>query len=106
MNISTFVVGHAAAIFPHGDIDHETLPALRAASDALPPDVRTVTWAMDQVPFMDTTALHLLHEQRTTARHRGWTLFVRGLRPQHHRLLTVAASVSPTMDFLSLNRCR
>ncbi|MBY8888956.1 STAS domain-containing protein [Streptomyces sp. PTM05] len=104
MNISTIIPNGAAAICPHGDLDHEALPAPRAASNDLPSTVRSVTWVMDQVTFMDTAALHLLHEQQTSARRRARALFIRGVRrPQHHRLLALAASLCPAMNFQTLN---
>ncbi|MYU06098.1 STAS domain-containing protein [Streptomyces sp. SID8366] len=103
MKISTIILNDAAAICPHGDIDHDALPALRTASDALPSTVRSVTWALDQVPFMDIAVLHLLHEQQTLACQRSRTLFIRGLRPQHRRLLALAAPLFPVMNFKALS---
>ncbi|MFC8712889.1 lipid asymmetry maintenance protein MlaB [Streptomyces sp. NPDC057197] len=102
MTTGTIILNDAAAICPHGDIDHDALPALRAASAALPDSVRSVTWTLDQVAITDVAALRLLHEQQAGTRQRSRTLFVRGPRPQHHRLLALAASLFPAVNLEAL----
>ncbi|MEW2515385.1 hypothetical protein [Streptomyces sp. NPDC046870] len=58
MNITT-ATGTSARITPRGDIDHDTLPSLRAA-DALPAHVTDLTGNLQHTPFMDVAGLHLL----------------------------------------------
>lgn len=99
---STVILGDRAAIRPHGDIDHDELPSLRAASDALPGGVAFLTWDFGDVPFLGVAGLHLLHEQRLLAGRQGRTLTVRGLRTQPRRLLAVAAELYPAMGWETL----
>ncbi|MEU5254394.1 STAS domain-containing protein [Streptomyces longwoodensis] len=102
MNITTAISGTSARITPRGEIDHDTLPSLRAAADALPARVTDVTWNLRHTPFMDVAGLHLFFsptaldgaDRRTT---------VTGLRQQPLRLLFLAADVHPgTFDFTRL----
>lgn len=102
LKTSTVIFGDEAAIRPHGDIDHDALPSLRAASDALPGDVAFLTWDFGDVPFIGVAGLHLLGEQRMLAGRQGRTLTVRGLRAQPQRLLRVAAELYPTMGWNTL----
>ncbi|MET7678050.1 STAS domain-containing protein [Streptomyces seoulensis] len=102
---STVILGDRAAIMPHGDIDHDELPSLRAASDTLPGDVLFLTWDFEDVPFLGVAGLHLLSEQRVIAGHQGRTLTVRGLRTQHRRLISVAAEIYPAMGWDALLAC-
>ncbi|MEU5183354.1 STAS domain-containing protein [Streptomyces longwoodensis] len=53
MDITTAISGTSARITPRGEIDHDTLPSLRAAADALPARVTDVTWNLRHTPFMD-----------------------------------------------------
>ncbi|MFF8747254.1 STAS domain-containing protein [Streptomyces californicus] len=102
MLTSTIVVEDSAVITPHGDIDFEALPALRAAAHALPAEVRKVTWDLSHVNFADTAALHLLDEQCFAARHHARRVFVRGLRPQPSRLLQVATTILPCCNWAEI----
>ncbi|GAA3063536.1 hypothetical protein [Streptomyces glomeratus] len=76
-----------------GEIDFDTLPPLRCAIDALPPQVTDLQWDLTLTPFMDVAGLHLLFtptagdgpERRATV-----------LRAQPLSLLLMAADVNPT----------
>ncbi|MEV0239943.1 STAS domain-containing protein [Streptomyces sp. NPDC050674] len=82
--------GTTAHIRPCGEIDHDTLPPLRAAADALPSQVTELQWDLTDTPFMDVAGLHLLFpticgpDRRTT---------VAGLGAQPLWLLLTAASL-------------
>ncbi|WP_314225357.1 hypothetical protein [Streptomyces zaehneri] len=98
MHITTMIVGTAARITPHGAIDHDTLPALRAAAAALPPNVTVVTWDLHDAPFMDVAGLHLLTDRRPPDGPPRQTA-VTGLAPQPLRLLRLAAELFPALEF-------
>jgi anti-anti-sigma regulatory factor len=102
MNITTVIDGTSARITLRGDIDFDTLPPLRAATDALPAHVTDLLWDLNHTSFMDVAGLHLLFppapvsgpDRRTT---------VTGLRRQPRRLLLLAADVHPdTFDLARL----
>ncbi|MEV7691400.1 hypothetical protein [Streptomyces bungoensis] len=59
MNITTTIDGASAGISLCGEIDFDTLPPLRAAVDALPPQVTELQWDLTLTPFMDVAGLHL-----------------------------------------------
>lgn len=102
MLTSTIVVEDAAIVTPHGDIDFEALPSLRAAAHVLPAEVRKVTWDLSHVSFADTAVLHLLDEQCLAAHHHARRVFVRGLRPQPSRLFQVAATTLPDCNWAEI----
>ncbi|MFI5474491.1 hypothetical protein ACIA6D_30160 [Streptomyces cacaoi] len=101
MHITTMIGGTAARITPHGAIDHDALPALRAAAAALPPDVTQVTWDLHDTHFMDVAGLHLLTDQRLQDGPPRQTA-VTGLAPQPLRLLRLAAELFPALEFTRL----
>ncbi|MFJ9831817.1 STAS domain-containing protein [Streptomyces sp. NPDC101169] len=102
MNITTTIDGTFARIRLRGEIDFDTLPPLRAAVDALPPQVTDVQWDLIHTPFMDVAGLHLLFTPvADDAPRRRAT--VTGLRAQPLSLLLAAADVNPTVfDFCRL----
>ncbi|MFJ8098687.1 STAS domain-containing protein [Streptomyces griseofuscus] len=60
MDITIVIDGNSARISPYGEIDSATLPPLRAAVNALPPQVTDLQWDLSPTPFMDIAGLHLL----------------------------------------------
>ncbi|CAL9661062.1 STAS domain-containing protein [Streptomyces sp. XY006] len=94
MNIITTLDGPTARISPRGEIDFDALPPLRAAADALPPQVTDVQWDLSHTPFMDIAGLHLLFGPGSGPRHRTT---VTGLRDQPLWLLLTAADVNPAV---------
>ncbi|MEV5899815.1 hypothetical protein [Streptomyces sp. NPDC052127] len=101
MHITTMIVGTAARITPHGAIDYDTLPALRAAAAALPPNVNVVTWDLHDTSFMDVAGLHLLTDRRPQDGPPRRTA-VAGPAPQPLRLLRLAAELFPALEFTRL----
>ncbi|MFD9286844.1 STAS domain-containing protein [Streptomyces sp. NPDC060030] len=101
MNVTTLIDATSATIIPHGEIDHTTLPKLRAVVAALPRDVAEVVWDLKDTPFIDTAGLHLLVDpppadvppRRAT---------VTGMQPQPLRVLRTAAELFPTLEFARL----
>ncbi|MCM2388199.1 STAS domain-containing protein [Streptomyces albipurpureus] len=98
MRVTTMIDGTAAWITPHGEIDHHTVPALRATAAALPHEVTEVTWDLQDATFMDVSGLNLLCDQQRqdSPIHR---ISVTGLAPQQLRLLGLAAELFPTLRF-------
>ncbi|MEU7061784.1 hypothetical protein [Streptomyces sp. NPDC046197] len=96
MNITTTIDGTSAHISLCGEIDFDTLPPLRAAVDALPPQVTDLQWDLTFTPFMDVTGLHLLFTPATSSGPERRAT-VTGLRAQPLALLLVAADVNPTV---------
>ncbi|MGV9565031.1 STAS domain-containing protein [Streptomyces sp. NPDC003480] len=96
MNITTTIDGTSARISPCGEIDFDTLPPLRAAVDALPPQVTDLQWDLTHTPFMDIAGLHLLFTP-TTSSGPERRATVTGLRAQPLWLLLTAADVNPTV---------
>ncbi|CAL9279820.1 STAS domain-containing protein [Streptomyces olindensis] len=99
MNITTTIDGTSACISPCGEIDFDTLPPLRAAADALPPQVTDVQWDLTRTPFMDVAGLHLLFAPHGSGPERRTT--VAGLRAQPLWLLLTAADADPAVFDLS-----
>ncbi|GAA3503243.1 hypothetical protein GCM10019016_103530 [Streptomyces prasinosporus] len=99
MNITTTVDGTTARIHARGEIDFDTLPPLRAAAAALPPQVTDLQWDLTDTPFMDVAGLHLLFHPATSGPHCRTT--VTGLGPQPLWLLLTAAEVDPGVFDLS-----
>lgn len=93
MNVTIVTDGTHARITPHGAIDADTLPPLRAALAALPPDAGDVEFDLRDTAFMDATGLRLLYDHSADASPRRRT--VTGLRPQPLRLLLMAADLDP-----------
>ncbi|MHC3471035.1 STAS domain-containing protein [Streptomyces sp. 7R007] len=93
MNITTVTDGTHARIIPHGEIDADTLPPLRAAVAALPPDISDVVFDLHATAFMDAAGLRLLFEHSADAPPHRRT--VTGLRRQPLRLLLMAADLNP-----------
>ncbi|MFE4216152.1 STAS domain-containing protein [Streptomyces sp. NPDC056844] len=101
MHITTTIDDSAAHITPHGAIDHDTAPALSMALASLPPSVTRVVWNLQDVPFMDSAALHLLTDpQPADAPSRQ--VAVTGLEPQAAELLRMAAKLFPTLEIADL----
>jgi anti-anti-sigma factor len=98
MHASTVVEGTTVRIAPAGPVDHDTLPALREALTSLPPDVDAVVWDLRSAGFMDVAGLHLLFDRVQEDGPRPRTVRVERLRPQHRRLLLLAARVLPGLD--------
>ncbi|MFE2058019.1 STAS domain-containing protein [Streptomyces sp. NPDC059446] len=101
MHITTALDGTTARITPHGAIDHDTAPALRAALAALPMSVTRVVWDLHGVPFMDSAALHLLTDPQP-ADGPSRQVAVTGLEPQAAVLLRTAAGLFPTLHIADL----
>ncbi|MFE6522756.1 STAS domain-containing protein [Streptomyces sp. NPDC057794] len=95
MNITTTIDGTAARIRTCGEIDFDTLPPLRAAAGALPPQVTDLEWDLTGTPFMDVAGLHLLFTPPTTGTQRRTT--VTGLGAQPLWLLLTAADADPAV---------
>ncbi|MFE6410939.1 lipid asymmetry maintenance protein MlaB [Streptomyces sp. NPDC057837] len=95
MNITTTIDGTAARIRSCGEIDFDTLPPLRAAADALPPQVTDLEWDLTGTLFMDVAGLHLLFTPPTTGPQRRTT--VTGLGAQPLWLLLTAADADPAV---------
>ncbi|SFY52367.1 hypothetical protein [Streptomyces sp. F-1] len=100
MNITTRIDGTFARLSPCGEIDFATLPPLRAAVDALPPQVTDLQWDLTLTPFMDVAGLHLLFTPTTSSGHKRRAT-VTGLHTQPLSLLLMAADVHPTAFDLS-----
>ncbi|MEU2338385.1 hypothetical protein ABZ770_23670 [Streptomyces sp. NPDC006654] len=100
MNITTTIDDTSARLSLCGEIDFETLPPLRAAVDALPPQVTDVQWDLTDAPFMDVAGLHLFFTPATSS---GPTrrATVTGLGTQPLSLLLMAADLNPTLFDLS-----
>ncbi|MDT0390907.1 STAS domain-containing protein [Streptomyces dubilierae] len=92
MNIVTTLDGPTARISPCGEVDFDTLPPLRAAADALPPQVTELQWDLSRTAFMDIAGLHLLFGPGSGPRRRTT---VTGLRDQPLWLLLTAADANP-----------
>ncbi|MGW2035820.1 STAS domain-containing protein [Streptomyces sp. NPDC001761] len=99
MNITTTTDGTFARISLCGEIDFNTLPPLRAAVDALPPQVTDLQWDLTHTSFMDIAGLHLLFTPTTSGPERRAT--VTGLRAQPLSLLLMAADLNPLVFDLS-----
>ncbi|MEU6854418.1 STAS domain-containing protein [Actinacidiphila alni] len=84
------------ALRPRGDIDIAARPVLTHAQLALRPGLRGVHLDFDAVPFMDTTVLRFLSSLHARCTAFAVPLRITGLRPQHHRLLTLAEYRLPT----------
>ncbi|WP_328922800.1 STAS domain-containing protein [Streptomyces griseoaurantiacus] len=104
MYASTVVEGTTVRIAPVGPIDYDTLPALREAVRSLPPDVDTVIWDLRSATFMDVAGLHLLFGRAPEDGPFHRTVGVERLRPQHRRLLLLAARVLPGLDVAGIIR--
>ncbi|MFC8226489.1 STAS domain-containing protein [Streptomyces sp. NPDC057287] len=98
MDTTTMIEGTTARITPHGEIDHDSLPELRAAAAALPPGVTEVVWDLHDTPFVDTAGLHLLTDPRPADSPRRRTT-VTGMQTQPLELLRTAAELFPTLEF-------
>ncbi|MEU3662485.1 STAS domain-containing protein [Streptomyces sp. NPDC032940] len=92
---NTCIHGTSARITVRGDIDHDTLPPLRAAADALPPQVTDLLWDLNRTAFMDVAGLHLLFTSIPSGSGPSRRTSVTGLRPQPLRLLRLAADLYP-----------
>ncbi|MFI8205283.1 STAS domain-containing protein [Streptomyces sp. NPDC085937] len=101
MHFTTHIDGSTARITVHGDIDYDTLPALRAAAGGLPPSVTELVWDLEHARFMDVAGLHLLFEEKTPEYPLRKTT-VTNLAPQPLRLLVLAAEVRPDLEFSRL----
>lgn len=99
MNTTTRIAGSTARITPHGEIDYDTLPSLRAAAAALPPGVTAVIWDLHDTLFMDVAGLHLLLEQQADPRRET---SVRNLARQPLGLLVLTEEIAPTPDLARL----
>ncbi|WP_328320726.1 STAS domain-containing protein [Streptomyces sp. NBC_00388] len=97
MHITTEIDGTTALITPHGEIDYDSLAALRATAAGLPQAVTDVTWDLHDARFMDVAGLHLLGDRRRQDRSPRRTA-VTGLAPQPLRLLHLAAELFPAME--------
>ncbi|MFG3157037.1 STAS domain-containing protein [Streptomyces sp. NPDC048219] len=95
MNTTTTIDGTSARITPYGDIDYDTLPPLRAAADALPPQVTDLLWDLTHTAFMDVAGLHLLFTPTPPGNGPHLRTTVTGLRPQPLRLLRLAVDLNP-----------
>ncbi|MFB8029356.1 MULTISPECIES: hypothetical protein [unclassified Streptomyces] len=102
MRITTSVIDTAARITPHGEIDHATLPALRAAAAALPHHVTHLTWDLHDARFMDAAGLHLLADPKDPDHLFPRQTTVIGLTAQAQHLLRLAAEMFPAVDFAHL----
>ncbi|MFD3441087.1 hypothetical protein ACFWU3_26665 [Streptomyces sp. NPDC058685] len=102
MHITTSVSGAAAQITPHGAIDYDTLPALRAAAAGLPHDVTQVTWNLYDASFIDVSGLHLLTDTPHQDGRPPRQTEVAGLTPQSLRLLRLASELFPAQEFARL----
>ncbi|MEV6263029.1 hypothetical protein AB0M42_20095 [Streptomyces sp. NPDC051784] len=101
MNVTTMIDGTTARITLHGDIDHDTLPTIRAAAAELPPNTTDLIWDLRYTPFMDTAGLHLFTDPDPDAGpERRTTLF--GLQPQPLELIRTAADLFPMCEFACL----
>jgi ABC-type transporter Mla MlaB component len=98
MYTGTVVEGTTVRIAPTGPVDHDTLPALRKALESLPPNVDAVVWDLRSAGFMDVAGLHLLFDRAQEDGPHPRAVRVEGLRPQHRRLLLLAARVLPELD--------
>ncbi|MEU3027738.1 hypothetical protein ACPCBC_19340 [Streptomyces incarnatus] len=94
MYATTTLDGTSARISWRGDVDFDTLPALRAAADALPAGVADLLWDLNDAPFMDVTGLHFLFAP-TQVDGPNRRMTVTGLRQQPLRLLLLAADLDP-----------
>ncbi|AYN42544.1 STAS domain-containing protein [Streptomyces dangxiongensis] len=101
MRITTRIDGTAARITVHGEIDHSTLPTLRATAAGLPPSVTELVWDLHDARFMDVAGLHLLFEQPSQEGPPRKTT-VTNLAPQPLRLLVLAAEVNPALELARL----
>ncbi|MFF2140364.1 hypothetical protein [Streptomyces sp. NPDC058193] len=101
MHITTSVYDTAARITPHGEIDHATLPALRAAAAALP-HVTHLIWDLHDARFMDAAGLHLLADPTDPDHLPPRQTTVIGLTAQAQHLLRLAAEMFPAVDFAHL----
>ncbi|MEV7020088.1 STAS domain-containing protein [Streptomyces sp. NPDC093991] len=101
MHFTTRTDGAAARITVHGEIDHDTLPLLRAAAAGLPPSVTELVWDLQHARFMDVAGLHLLFEQPSPEGPSRKTT-VTNLAPQPLRLLILATRVRPDLDLARL----
>ncbi|MFB8749088.1 STAS domain-containing protein [Streptomyces parvulus] len=101
MIITTTIDGARARISPRGQLDYDTLQALRTAAAALPPGVTDVVWDMGETTFMDVTTLRLLFDP-TPAVGPLLRTVVSGLGPQPMRLLALAADLDPSLDVTRL----
>ncbi|MEU5656846.1 STAS domain-containing protein [Streptomyces sp. NPDC047737] len=97
MHVTAMIDATTARIIPHGEIDHDTLPKLRAVLAALPQDVTEVIWDLQDTPFIDTAGLHLLIDPQPVNRPRRTT--VTAMPSQPLELLRTAAEVFPTFGF-------
>ncbi|MEU0258586.1 hypothetical protein [Streptomyces sp. NPDC006183] len=95
MNITTTITGTTARITPQGEIDHDTLPPLRATVDRLPPHVTGLMWDLERLSFTDVAGLRLLFGPAPQAGPRRRTT-VTGLRDQPLQLLLLATDLFPT----------
>ncbi|MFD9404789.1 ANTAR domain-containing protein [Streptomyces sp. NPDC060011] len=105
MRITTMIDGAFARITPHGPIDHEALPELRAAVAVLPYEVTSVVWDLSDVPFMDVAGLHLLFGRPPEDIPEPPTAAVTGLGPQPLRLLQLAAQTYPPLESAVTSTC-
>jgi ABC-type transporter Mla MlaB component len=99
MNITTTIDGTRARIAARGEIDFDTLPPLRAAVAALPPQVTDLQWDLTGTPFMDIAGLHLLFDPAASGPDCRTT--VTGLGSQPLWLLLTAADAAPAVFDLS-----
>lgn len=99
LNITTTIDGTTAHIHARGEVDIDTLPPLRAAAAALPPQVTHLQWDLTGTPFMDVAGLHLLFAP--TAGSTDCRTTVTGLARQPLWLLHTAACVNPAVFDLS-----
>ena len=80
---------------------NDTLPPLRAAADALPPQVTDLEWDLTGTPFMDVAGLHLLFTPPTTGPQRRTTVTGLGAQPLW-LLLTAADADAAVFDLARL----
>ncbi|MFJ8657235.1 hypothetical protein ACIRNU_33435 [Streptomyces rochei] len=84
--------GTRARIVPHGEIDYDTLLALRAATAALA-HVTDLLWDIRETTFMDVVGLHLLFDPSEPAASVRTTR-VTGLGSQPTGLLTLVSGLN------------
>ncbi|GAB2575793.1 hypothetical protein GCM10027168_05950 [Streptomyces capparidis] len=79
--------GSTVVLQPHGEVDHDSVPALRAAVAGMPEPLPPLAIDMSRVPFMDSAGIHALIDIRRRCLASGGGLTVVGLRAQPARLV-------------------
>ncbi|MFF4244842.1 hypothetical protein ACFYY2_10250 [Streptomyces sp. NPDC001822] len=103
MYTTTRIDGTTARITPHGEIDYDSLPPLRAAAAALPPVVTEVIWDLRDTHFMDVAGVHLLLEQQADPLRET---SVTNLARQPLSLLGLAEEIAPGLGLARLRSTR